>query len=99
VREETRRINVTRETALSLLQQYGVHLRDRYDRDGMAADSPPSGLGPYDHIVAEADMRFPADGAEDKAMRWLGFVQGALYVKGIFTLEQLKEHSRTGEVA
>ena len=37
--------------------------------------------------------------AERKAMRWLGFMQGALYVlkklKGLgFTLDELKEHSK-----
>lgn len=29
----------------------------------------------------------------DKAFRWLGFIQGILYCKGIFTIEELKKHS------
>ena len=30
----------------------------------------------------------------DKAFRWLGFMQGVLWGKGTFTLEQLKNHNR-----
>jgi hypothetical protein len=38
------------------------------------------------------------DGSEKKAMRWLGFIQGAVYARGYFTLEQIKEHSQYGRV-
>jgi hypothetical protein len=37
--------------------------------------------------------RFPQDGSEAKAMRWLGFCQGVLHERGIFTLDELKQHS------
>jgi len=30
----------------------------------------------------------------EKAMRWLGFVQGCLWACGIFSLDELKNHSR-----
>lgn len=30
----------------------------------------------------------------DKFMRWLGFIQGVLWQRKWFTLEELKEHSR-----
>lgn len=30
----------------------------------------------------------------EKAMRWLGFIQGVLWTMGIFTLDELKEQSR-----
>ena len=39
------------------------------------------------------DKHVPA-GDVDKAMRWLGFIQGVLLAVGYFTLEQIKEHSR-----
>ena len=29
-----------------------------------------------------------------KLMRWLGFLQGALWAAGFYTVEELKEHSR-----
>ncbi len=31
----------------------------------------------------------------EKAMRWLGFVQGVMYAEGVFSLECLIEHSRS----
>jgi len=30
---------------------------------------------------------------KDKAFRWLGFLQGVLWSQGIYTLEELKNHS------
>lgn len=35
---------------------------------------------------------------EGKLMRWLGFMQGVLWAEKRFTLEQLKDHNRKGEV-
>ena len=37
---------------------------------------------------------FVAEGRREKAFRWLGFVQGALWVLRLYTLEELKDHSR-----
>ena len=39
-----------------------------------------------------------ADGSEKKAMRWLGYMQGILVAKSVFTLDDVKEHSRTRRV-
>lgn len=44
-------------------------------------------------LVGIAD-RFPSGGSERKAMRWLGFAQGVLVAAGVFSLEQVREHSR-----
>lgn len=30
----------------------------------------------------------------EKVMRWLGFMQGAFWVKGIYTIDELKAHNR-----
>lgn len=30
----------------------------------------------------------------DKAMRWLGFAQGVAYALNLYTLDEIKEHSR-----
>jgi hypothetical protein len=30
----------------------------------------------------------------EKAHRWLGFIQGVLWLSGVYTLDELKEHSR-----
>ena len=34
---------------------------------------------------------------KEKADRWLGFIQGVLYVKKIYTIEKLKKHNRNYE--
>jgi hypothetical protein len=38
---------------------------------------------------------FPSGSRWDKFNRWLGFVQGVLWLHGDFTLDQLKDHNRT----
>lgn len=35
-----------------------------------------------------------ADGRREKAMRWLGFMQGVMWVSGEYTLDELKGHNR-----
>lgn len=37
---------------------------------------------------------FLRDSRTEKFMRWLGFVQGVLWQRRWFTLEELKEHNR-----
>jgi hypothetical protein len=41
--------------------------------------------------------QFIKDGRKEKANRWLGFVQGALWAKDIYTIEEMKEHNRPNE--
>lgn len=41
-----------------------------------------------------AAINFVQAGRIDKSFRWLGFIQGVLWANGIFTLDDLKEHSR-----
>jgi len=53
----------------------------------------------YAEYTSLAHLRgMPARVTEDfsieKTMRWLGFMQGALWSSERFTLEELKEHSR-----
>jgi len=35
-------------------------------------------------------------GRTEKAFRWLGFMQGVMWMQGIYTLDDLKNHSRPG---
>ena len=51
-----------------------------------------------DDVLYDIDKRFPADGSENKAMRWLGFCQGVLVERGIFTLDDVKHHSKNKTV-
>ncbi len=45
-------------------------------------------------FVCEEGQRFIDAGHIEKAMRWLGFIQGVLWTMDVFTLEALKNHSR-----
>jgi hypothetical protein len=85
---------MTRETALSMLKEYCEAISKGSDvalRCGVR--TPPvlaDAAGMYD--------RFPEDGSEKKAMRWLGYMQGVLVATGVNTLEDVKEHSTRGRV-
>lgn len=37
-----------------------------------------------------------AEGRREKAMRWLGFIQGALWIEGVAGLDELKNMNREG---
>ena len=37
--------------------------------------------------------QFVEDGRRDKAMRWLGFIQGVLWTQKIYTIDELKLHN------
>jgi len=39
-------------------------------------------------------VQFVSEDKIEKTMRWLGFVQGVLWVYGVYTLEQLKADNR-----
>ena len=67
-----------KDDALSMIAQYCAAMKDK---------------GCEDPIIIGLIDRFPADGSGAKAMRWLGFIQGALYSQGAYTLEDLKQHS------
>lgn len=48
-------------------------------------------------FMCRAAQVFVDAGRKDKAMRWLGFVQGCLVCKGLYTIDQLKEHNKPKE--
>lgn len=47
-----------------------------------------------DDVLHEIQTRFPAGGDASKANRWLGFCQGVLHERGVYTLEELKDMTR-----
>ena len=57
---------------------------------GYYADSDGNQL---DHIMTMLP-KIPTimESNPEKAFRWFGFVQGALYTRGIFTIEEMKAH-------
>ena len=48
-------------------------------------------------FMCEEGCRFVEAGRIEKAMRWLGFLQGMFWATDIYTLEDLKNHSRPTE--
>lgn len=83
-----------------------VAATDRYDRE-LEKEEIPVAEHPHDIVcmmrrAALAHLRtmfpkmvqFVSEDKIEKAMRWLGFVQGVLWVCGVYTLEQLKADNR-----
>ncbi len=54
-------------------------------------------LGHLAWMCDEANNVLIPNGKVEKAMRWLGYVQGVLVARGLFTLSQVKEHSMPDE--
>ena len=46
----------------------------------------------YKFMCAQASV-FAESGQREKAMRWLGFLQGVLWSRNLFTLAELKEQA------
>ena len=57
------------------------------------AESRPKNV---DHLLSMIPTirGFIAEGRREKAMRWLGFMQGVLWAEGIYTLHELMDHNR-----
>jgi hypothetical protein len=73
-----------------------LNVIDRYERLLQLAGS--GGIEPtsqFDHIITMLPkMRvFLTEGRREKLMRWLGFIQGALWAEGVYTIEELSEHN------
>jgi len=68
----------------------------------MTRDTALRLLAEYEqHIPALDGMRarFPDDGSEAKAMRWLGYAQGIAVGCGAYSLDEVESHSRDGVVS
>lgn len=80
---------MTNEKVCQVCQLYVDKLRERFSQEA----SPDPELV---HVV-EMCQKIPGFLAENriqKAHRWLGFVQGVLATKGIYTIEHMKDHNR-----
>ncbi len=69
---------------------------ERVDPDVEMDGSPVSNTALLKHLVwmFEETKKLAADGQLDKAQRWLGFIQGVAWAKGMTTLSALKEANR-----
>lgn len=69
---------MNKDTALKLMAEYAEVFKEN---------------GEQDRVITEIATRFPEDGSESKSMRWLGFMQGIIYSRGLCTLDEVKQHS------
>ncbi len=49
------------------------------------------------HGMLDKIVEFVHEGRMEKAFRWLGFIQGILWCRNIYTLDELKNHNRPTE--
>jgi hypothetical protein len=54
----------------------------------------PDAHSPFSAFQCGGPTMRDARSKREKAHRWLGFIQGVLWMTGVFTLDELKEHSR-----
>lgn len=72
---------MTREEILAVAAAYADETRDQH-LDAMAAQ-----MRDFSYYDANGKAR-------DKLNRWLGFMQGVLHERGVYTLEELKSHNK-----
>jgi hypothetical protein len=97
---------MTTEKLKSVLQQYyrmladdsplpitAKRLDDEQSRKRAGNIGPVRGMSHIMWMCVEA-QKFVDEGRIEKAMRWLGFIQGVLWMSQARTLEQLKDDSR-----
>jgi hypothetical protein len=51
------------------------------------------------HYMAQEATKFVDDGDVERAMRWLGFIQGVAWVKGVSSIDELRRDNRTEDEA
>lgn len=49
---------------------------------------------PHCHAMLDEMEQFVKSGRMEKCFRWLGFIQGVLWARGNFSLNELKNHNR-----
>lgn len=54
--------------------------------------NPKQGLE-HCHGMLDKMEQFVDEDRMDKVFRWLGFLQGVLWIQGIYTLDDLKKHN------
>jgi hypothetical protein len=94
-----RSLSMSPEKLRSILAFYDEWLdKERHHVDAKKHDAPTHWIEKYQHLRWMCrqciDVFIPA-GEIEKSMRWLGFIRGVLFERGDFTIEQLRDHSRS----
>jgi hypothetical protein len=76
---------LTQEQAGALIKMYALEARKRK----------------LPGVISDIDFRYGKlqSPSEDKTMRWLGFCQGFMVCAGVFSLEDVKNHSVQAQLA
>ncbi|MDO8507756.1 MAG: hypothetical protein Q7S53_04300 [bacterium] len=49
----------------------------------------------YLYAMCKKTKKLVEDGDVEKANRWLGFIQGSLWVDKVFTIDDMRDHNRS----
>lgn len=82
---------MTTDKILEVVAIYSTHLHSQ----GFSPER--HSLSARCHLLWMCEEGIPGlvrEGRIEKAMRWLGFVQGALWAMGEYSIEKLREHNR-----
>lgn len=92
---------MTKEKVIEVIGRY----RRLFEERGIGKTSYPDGellknaqLGlEHCHWMLDQMIEFVQQGRMEKVFRWLGFIQGVLWMNQIYTLEDLKNHNKRPE--
>lgn len=87
---------MTEEKLLSTLRFYREWIKREMACDPCESNDKPTHGGHLAWMCEQAELF--ATERRDKAMRWLGYVQGVLVAHGFFNLANVRTHSRTESV-
>lgn len=95
-RSETGSGDVTNERVAEVVEGYAAALRERGAVAERSFDQPNER-----HLLWMCGQvpEFLAAGRIDKAMRWLGFLQGAMWAMGIRSVEEMKRDNMPADGA
>lgn len=80
---------------MSCFQIYNHYLDEERGISPECRTNDPTSFEHLMWMCDKAEFEFIPQNQVDKAMRWLGFIQGVLCARGVFTLEELRAHSRS----
>jgi hypothetical protein len=86
--------------AILILEGYEIEVRARAERlaheGALGKGQNRDELIPLKHVLSMLPKarRFFYDGEYDKGNRWLGFIQGVLWMEGIYTIDAMRRHNR-----
>ena len=79
---------------IAILGMYAKVLSTVEEADCASDGGPHHEIGGHLQSMIPKAIAFFQEGRREKGFRWLGFLQGALWAEGIYTIDELKEHNR-----